>query len=92
MIFEVDYIHSTNGQDSNFILSSLLYLKNGLIIKSGTSLHKKGQITEVSFLNNIFADMGMGISYEYEDILFDLNTYTYGPGGFVFAMGLSVRY
>ena len=33
LIFEVDYIHSTNGQDSNFILSSLLYLKKWLDYK-----------------------------------------------------------
>ena len=49
-------------------------------------------MTDVSFVNNLFADMGIGLSYEIDDILIDINSYTYGPGGLVFAFGISVRY
>ena len=49
-------------------------------------------MTDVSFFNNLFSDMGIGLSYEIEDILIDINSYTYGPGGLVFAFGISVKY
>ena len=46
----------------------------------------------LSFLRNLFADMGIGMSYKFEDILFAIDTYTYGPGGFVIAVGITVLY
>ncbi|MBT7495333.1 MAG: hypothetical protein HN665_02720 [Candidatus Marinimicrobia bacterium] len=89
---EVDHAYSLEGRKAVLIFSGLLYLRNGLIIKGGTSTNKSAQMTDVSFVKNLFSDVGLGVSYEFEDILFDLNTHAYGPGGFVFAFGLSVRY
>jgi hypothetical protein len=89
---EVDHSYSLIDQQSVFIFSGLLHLRNRLIIKGGTSTNKFDQITDVSFITNFFSDVGFGVSYEFEDVLFDLNAHSYGPGGFTFAFGLSVRY
>jgi hypothetical protein len=89
---EMDYIYTINNKTPIITLSGLFHLRNGLMIKGGTSTKKSGQMTDVSFVNNLFADMGIGLSYEIEDILIDINSYTYGPGGLVFAFGISVRY
>ena len=88
----MDYIYPINTKTSIITLSGLFHLRNGLMIKGGTSTKKSGQMTDASFVNNLFADMGIGLSYEIEDILIDINSYTYGPGGLVFAFGISVRY
>jgi len=92
LMLEVDYAYFMDAQNPAVTFSGILYLKNGLMIKTGTSTKRESQVTDVSFVKNLFADVGLGLSYEFEDILFDLNTYTYGPGGFVFAIGLSIRY
>ncbi len=92
LMVEADYSYAMNGENSTVTFSGLLTLKNGLFIKGGTSTKRIDQKTDVSFLRNLFADMGIGVSYEFEGILFDINSYTYGPGGFVFAVGISVRY
>ena len=92
LVLEADYSYFMVGNNSTFTFSGLLNFKNGLIMKGGVSTKKSDQITDVSFLRNLFADMGIGISYEFEDILFAIDTYTYGPGGFVIAVGITVLY
>ena len=92
LVLEADYSYFMVGNNSIFTFSGLLNFKNGLIMKGGVSTKKSDQITDVSFLRNLFADMGIGISYEFEDILFAIDTYTYGPGGFVIAVGITVLY
>ncbi|MEA1881123.1 MAG: hypothetical protein U9N31_01795 [Candidatus Marinimicrobia bacterium] len=89
---EFDYAYFTETERYVITFSGRLILNNGLIIKGGTSSNKADQMTNVSFIRNVFSDLGIGIAYEVEDIMFDMNTYTYGPGGFIFAMGISVRY
>jgi hypothetical protein len=92
LVLEADYSYFMVSNNSTFTFSGLLNFKNGLIMKGGVSTKKSDQITDVSFLRNLFADMGIGISYEFEDILFAIDTYTYGPGGFVIAVGITVLY
>jgi len=92
LVLEVDYSYFMVRNSSTFTFSGLLNFKNGFIMKGGFSTKKADQITDVSFIKNLFADMGIGISYEFEDILFAIDTYTYGPGGFVIAVGITVLY
>ncbi|MDP6201452.1 MAG: hypothetical protein QF616_04375 [Candidatus Marinimicrobia bacterium] len=90
--FEIDYLRALNIESHLITFSGLIHLKNGLIIKGGASTKKSDQMTNISFINDLFTDMGVGVSYEIEDIFIDINSYTYGPGGLVFAFGISVRY
>ena len=83
-----------------FLLMGENYVDNDSL---GRMCHTKRKKLEIN-LNNTnlnwlkrklyqsFADMGIGMSYKFEDILFDINTYTYGPGGFVFAVGITVLF
>ncbi|MBC8346787.1 MAG: hypothetical protein ISR82_04945 [Candidatus Marinimicrobia bacterium] len=90
--FELDYAYPVNSETSIITLSGLLHLRNGIMIKGGTSTKKSGLMTSGPFIKDLFADMGVGVSYKIEDILIDINSYSYGPGGIVFAFGISVRY
>ncbi|MBT7524188.1 MAG: hypothetical protein HN653_00795, partial [Candidatus Marinimicrobia bacterium] len=61
-------------------------------IKAGTSTNRFDQTINSSFGQNIFSDLGIGLVYKIEDIIVDINSYSYGTGGLVFAIGISVYY
>ena len=65
--------------------------KNGLIIKGGKSYRMK-QMTNISFIRNFISDFGIGLEFNINDILIDINTYNYSAGGFIFGIGISVIY
>ena len=70
----------------------MLKLNNGLIVKSGLSSNRFGQIKSGSILKNIFSDLGLGIAYGTDDLIIDLGTYSYGPGGHIIGVGISSKF
>ena len=89
---EIDHSYLINGNSSYSVMSGIYKFDNNLLIKAGTSTNRSDQITNISFMRSIFSDFGIGLAYKIDDIVIDINSYSYGTGGFVFAIGLSVLY
>ena len=84
--------YSINTNHSYSVLAGIYKFDKNLFIKGGTSTNRLDQTINSSFFRNIFSDFGIGLIYKIEDIVVDVNSYSYGTGGLVFAIGLSVYY
>ena len=91
LILEFDHQYSKHNKISFATISGILIFKNGLIIKGGKSYRMK-QMTNISFIRNFISDFGIGLEFDIDDIIIDINTYNYSAGGFIIAMGISVLY
>ena len=61
-----------------FISLIIIYL-----IKAGTSTNRSDQTNKhFIYARSIFSDFGIGLAYKIEDIVIDINSYSYGTGGF----------
>tara|TARA_B110000467_G_scaffold34700_1_gene31750 strand:+ start:503 stop:1396 length:894 start_codon:yes stop_codon:yes gene_type:complete len=89
---EIDHSYSINSNHTYSVLSGIYKFDKNLFIKGGTSTNRLDQTINSSFFRNIFSDFGIGLIYKIEDIVVDVNSYSYGTGGLVFAIGLSVYY
>ena len=89
---EVDHILLSQLNRNIIRISGLLKLNNGLIVKSGLSSNRFDQKTSGSILKNIFSDLGLGIAYGTDDLIIDLGTYSYGPGGHIIGVGISSKF
>ena len=89
---EIDHFHSINSNHRYSVISGIYKFDKNLFIKAGTSTNRFDQAINSSFIRNIFTDFGIGLVYKIEDILVDVNSYSYGTGGLVFGVGISVYY
>ena len=89
---EIDHYYLINGNNDYSIFSGVYNLEQNLFIKVGTSTNRFDQNINSSFVRNIFSDLGIGIVYKIDDIIVDVNSYSYGTGGLVFGIGISVYY
>ena len=89
---EIDHILLSQLNKNIIRISGLLKLKNGLIVKSGLSSNRFDQKTGSSIFKNIFSDLGLGIAYGTDDLIIDLGTYSYGPGGHIIGFGISSKF
>ena len=89
---ELDYSYSNSDGRAYTIISGIYRFKNNLLIKAGTSSNRLDQLTNTSFLRSIFTDLGIGLAYQIDDIMIDVNSYSYGTGGLILGLGISVYY
>ena len=89
---ELDYSYSNSDRRAYTIISGIYRFKNNLLIKAGTSSKRLDQLTNTSFLRSIFTDLGIGLAYQIDDIMVDVNSYSYGTGGLILGLGISVYY
>ena len=89
---EFDYSSSINSRHSYSVFSGIYTFDKNLLIKAGTSTNRFDQTIKTSFVRSIFTDFGIGLVYKIEDIVVDINSYSYGTGGIVFGVGISVHY
>ena len=89
---EVDHIFLSQLNRKIIRISGLLKLNHGLIVKSGLSSNRFDQKTGSSIFKNIFSDLGFGIAYGTDDLIIDLGTYSYGPGGHLIGVGISSKF
>ena len=89
---EIDHSYLINGNHTYSVFSGIYKFDKNLFFKAGTSTNRLDQTINSSFFRNIFSDFGIGLVYKIEDIVVDLNSYSYGTGGFIFAIGMSVYY
>jgi hypothetical protein len=89
---EIDHFYLINGNHRYSVFSGIYEFDKNLFFKVGTSTNRLDQTINSSFFRNIFSDFGIGLIYKIEDIVIDLNSYSYGTGGLVFAIGMSVYY
>jgi len=92
LTIEFDHSYLINGSHAYSVLSGIYKFDSNLFIKAGTSTNRFDQTINSSFGQNIFSDLGIGLVYKIEDIIVDINSYSYGTGGLVFAIGISVYY
>ncbi len=89
---EFDHFSSINGRHDYSVISGIYTIDNNLFIKTGTSTNRFDQSINASFVRTIFTDFGIGLVYKIEDITVDVNSYSYGTGGIIFGIGISVYY
>ena len=89
---EFDYSSSINSRHSYSVFSGIYTFDKNLLIKAGTSTNRFDQTINASFFRNIFTDFGIGLVYKIEDIVVDINSYSYGTGGILFGVGISIYY
>ena len=89
---EIDHSYSINSNHRFLVLSGIYTFDKNLFIKGGTSTNRFDQTINSSIVRNIFTDFGVGLIYKIEDIVVDVNSYSYGTGGLVFGIGISVYY
>ena len=89
---EIDHILLSQLNKNIIRISGLLKLKNGLIVKTGLSSNRFDQKTGSTIIKNIFSDLGLGIAYGTDDLIIDLGTYSYGPGGHIIGFGISSKF
>ena len=87
---EVDYL--STSRKNIFQISGIININKNIIIKAGSTSNKFDQKIDSSIFNSIFSDFGIGLAYSLDDLIIDFGSYSYGPGGYIFAIGFSSKF
>ena len=89
---EMEYDYISVGVENISKISGIIKFKNNIILKAGTSSNRYDQKIDSSIFSNIFSDLGIGLAYEMDEIIIDIGSYSYGPGGYIFGIGFSSKF
>ena len=87
---ELDYL--STSRKNIFQISGIININKNIIIKAGSTSNKFDQKIDSSIFNSIFSDFGIGLAYSLDDLIIDFGSYSYGPGGYIFAIGFSSKF
>lgn len=89
---EMEYDYISVGVENISKISGIIKFENNIILKAGTSSNRYNQKIDSSIFSNIFSDLGIGLAYEMDEIIIDIGSYSYGPGGYIFGIGVSSKF
>ena len=89
---ELDQI-SYNGLNYKlYHLSALYTTKNKINLKGGISSNRDDRINSNQLSKDILNDIGVGIGYEFDNLILDFNTYSYSNNNFIYGISIASRF
>jgi len=89
---EFDQITYDGLSHKSYHLSALYTTKNNINIKSGISSNRFDRINSNQLSKDIFNDIGIGIGYEFDNLILDFNTYSYSNNNFIYGISIASRF
>ena len=73
-------------------LSALYKTKNNIFIKGGMSSNRIHRIKSNQFIDVLLSDIGMGVGYEFDNLIVDFNTYTYSNSNSIYGITIASKF
>ncbi len=88
----VDYGYLINSRESTLHVGGIFHLSAGIKLRWGTSSDKIEQAPGNQDARDLFAASGISLSYAVRDLNVDFGGYYYGPGFWVYGIGMGVAF
>ena len=89
---EFDQITYYGLNNTSHHLSALYKTKNNINLKGGISSNRSDRINSNQLSKDIFNDIGIGIGYEFDNLILDFNTYSYSNSNFIYGIAIASRF
>ena len=77
---------------NSYHLSALYKTKNNIFIKGGMSSNRIHRIKSNQFIDVLLSDVGMGVGYEFDNLIVDFNTYTYSNSNSIYGITIASKF
>ena len=89
---ELDQIIHQGLKYNSYHLSALYKTKNNIFIKGGMSSNRINRIKSNQFIDVLLSDVGMGVGYEFDNLIVDFNTYTYSNSNSIYGITIASKF
>jgi len=89
---ELDQIVHKGLKYKSHHFSALYMIKNNIFIKGGISSNRIHRIKSNQFIDGILNDIGMGVGYEFENLVIDFNLYTYSNTNSIYGITIASKF
>jgi len=89
---EFDQITHNGLNHKSYHLSALYIAKNKINLKGGISSNRAHRINSNSLRKDILNDIGIGIGYEFNDLILDFNAYSYANSNFIYGIVITSKF
>ena len=73
-------------------MSALYIAENKINLKGGISSNRAHRINSNSLRKDILNNIGIGIGYEFNDLILDINAYSYANSNFIYGIVITSKF